>query len=104
MCEREHDELHALLGDDFQPYTSRTYRTFEGLWEELQIVREEGIAHDRGEMTDSIECIAAPIHVDGQIQYGIGISVPSYRLTVEKAAKFTKLLKEATAYLETVLS
>lgn len=104
VCEREHGELHALLGDDFQPYTSRTYRTFEGLWEELQIVREEGIAHDRGEMTDSIECIAAPIHVDGKIQYGIGISVPSYRLTIEKTAEFTKLLKEATAYLETVLS
>ena len=38
-------------------------------------MRQEGIAHDRGEMTDSIECIAAPVHVDGQIHYGIGISV-----------------------------
>lgn len=104
VCEHEHDELHALLGDDFHLYTPRTHATFEDLWEDLQVVRQEGIAHDRGEMTDSIECIAAPVHVDGQIHYGIGISVPSYRLTIEKSAELTQLLEDATTYLEAVLS
>ena len=34
----------------------------------------------------------------------IGISVPSYRLTIEKTAEFTQLLKDAAEYLEAVLS
>lgn len=104
VSEMDHDELHELVGDDYHAYTSRTFRTFEALWGEVQTVREEGIAHDRGEMTDAIECIAAPVHVDGEIEYGIGISVPSYRLTREKTEELRGILQNACTYLETVLS
>ena len=78
VCEHEHDELSCVAAAmNSHLYTPRTHATFEDLWEDLQVVRQEGIAHDRGEMTDSIECIAAPVHVDGKIHFGIGISVPS---------------------------
>lgn len=42
---------------------------------------------------------ALPIHCTA-----IGISVPSYRLTIEKSAELTQLLEDATTYLEAVLS
>lgn len=104
VSQMERDELHELMGDDYHAYTTRTLRTFDAFWSEMQTVRAEGIAYDRGEMTDAIECMAVPIRAEGSVRYGMGISVPSYRLTSEKGTELAAILQEARDYLEAVLS
>lgn len=104
VSEMSRDELSAIIGESFHAYTPRTIKDLDTLMDELEQVRTEGVAHDRGEMTDSIECLAVPIRVDGIIEYGLGISVPSYRLTAAKRRALERLLKESAQYLEITLS
>lgn len=104
VSQMDRDELHGLVGDEFHAYTTRTFRTFDAFWSEMQAVREDGIAYDRGEMTDAIECMAVPVCVEGEVRYGVGVSVPSYRLTQEKGVELAALLQKARTHLEAVLS
>ena len=55
-------------------------------------------------MTDAIECMAVPVCVEGEVRYGVGVSVPSYRLTQEKGVELAALLQKARTHLEAVLS
>ena len=94
----------TVIGDTYEPHTPRTHTTIDELWADILTVRSEGIAHDYGEITDSVECLAAPVHINGTVAYGLGISVPSYRLTPEKRAELATLLKQSSTYLETILA
>ena len=98
------EQIAELIGETYEAHTPRTLTTLDDLYDELEQVRREGIAHDYGEITAAIECLAAPVRIDGKVRYGLGISVPSYRLTPEKRLELTELLRSSSDYLEVVLS
>lgn len=61
----------------------------------LRIVRETGIAFDDEEYEVGVRCIAAPIFDSrGSILAAVGISGPSARITDDKKAKFSTLVKD----------
>lgn len=104
ISEMDKTQILEMIGDTYEPHTPRTHTTIDELWADILTVRSEGIAHDYGEITDSVECLAAPVHINGTVAYGLGISVPSYRLTPEKRAELATLLKQSSTYLETILA
>lgn len=60
--------------------TERTIGTREALFEEIQTVREEGVAFDDEEVLQGLRCVAAPIeHPEGDICAAISISGPTSR-------------------------
>ncbi|WP_181973429.1 IclR family transcriptional regulator [Collinsella tanakaei] len=104
LSDMSREQIAELIGETYEAHTPRTLTTLDDLYDELEQVRREGIAHDYGEITDAIECLAAPVRIDGKVRYGLGISVPSYRLTPEKRLELTELLRSSGDYLEVVLS
>lgn len=68
-------DLHGL-----PRLTARTITTIEGLAEELDQVRHQGYALDRGEVIDGLGCVAAPIlDGDGRAVAALSISAPAER-------------------------
>lgn len=70
--------------------TSNTITTKEALFEELDIVREQGVAIDREERTAGVTCVAAPVQTnDGKVLGSVSIAGPISRMkgeTVESEA------------------
>jgi IclR family acetate operon transcriptional repressor len=61
--------------------TDNTITTREALLDELEIIREQGVAFDRGERVVGIHCVAAPIISDTDNVLGaISVSVPKKRV------------------------
>ncbi len=104
VSDMKRDELEQLIGSTFDAHTPRTITDIDTLYRQIEKIRAEGVAHDYGEITDAVECIAAPVRVGGRIKYGIGISVPSYRLNDAKRSELASLLKTSSSHLEVLLS
>ncbi len=67
-----------IAGLLFVPCTARTITDPERLLEDLARVREEGVAYDLQELTDELNCIAAPVFgPDGSILSAISVSGPA---------------------------
>lgn len=61
--------------------TDNTITTRESLLDELEVIRERGVAFDRGERVVGIHCVAAPIISDTDTVLGaISVSVPKKRV------------------------
>lgn len=103
ISEWSDERLKELGPEPYDRYTDRTITTREALSEELEKVREYGIARDRSEMTKGVQCIAVSLKVQGSIKYGLGLTVPDYRLTDDKLQEFKQVLKDAQTQLEAML-
>jgi IclR family KDG regulon transcriptional repressor len=67
-----------IAGLSFVSWTARTITDPHRLREELARVKEEGIAYDFQELTEELNCIAAPVFgPDGSILSAISISGPA---------------------------
>lgn len=60
--------------------TENTITEKGALLDELETIREQGVAFDREERTKGLACIGAPIHSDNQVLGAISISAPTQRL------------------------
>jgi DNA-binding IclR family transcriptional regulator len=61
-------------------YTLNTITSREGLFAELETIREQSVAFDDEEVLEGLRCVAAPVdHPDGDIQGAISISGPTTR-------------------------
>ncbi|UVI29643.1 IclR family transcriptional regulator [Paenibacillus spongiae] len=70
--------------EDLQPLTNLTITTVTGLLTELEMIRKEGIAYNRGESVEGISCISAPIYNStGSIIAAVSVSIPDFRKTEE---------------------
>jgi DNA-binding IclR family transcriptional regulator len=90
-------DTHGLPSETAQTITDR-----ERLYEELDTIRDQGIAFDREECIDGLHCVAAPIVGDNdRILGAISVSGPTVRLSgVRFEEKVPNLLKEAVNVIE----
>jgi IclR family transcriptional regulator, KDG regulon repressor len=74
-----------LKGVRLARLTPQTIATVTRLREELRVTRERWFAFDRGESTDGLQCIAAPVlDQSGECVAAISASVPAVRLPAER--------------------
>ena len=72
---RRHEVVEAL---EFPAYTARSLRTPAELLAELDVVRKQGWAVDRGEYEETVNCVAVPIRgVDGRVIAACSVSTPT---------------------------
>jgi len=72
---------HIVDKHGLPPRTENTITTRDNLFEELETIRERGVAFDDEEVLQGLRCIAAPInHPTGKIQGAISVSGPTSRL------------------------
>lgn len=78
-----------------QRFTARTIVTPGALAAELEEVRRQGFARDRGEVEEQLACLAAPIYdTTGRAIAAISISAPAARMARHEAA-FRQLITKA---------
>lgn len=98
------EELTDFLPKKFELFTPNTRKNIDELWDDIEELHRTGIARDRAEVTESLDCFAVPIRAQGKIAYGLSVSVPSYRLTKEKTAEVKQALFSAQEELEHMLA
>ncbi len=98
------ERIRDLLSEPLERPTNNAAATVDEVIERLQEVRETGFAHDRQEVLEGVECVAVPIIQDGEVRYGMGVSVPKYRLTEEKKRLIDQTLLETRLQLEAALA
>jgi DNA-binding IclR family transcriptional regulator len=83
-----------------EAYTSTSIADLDTLRTELADVRQAGFAIDNAESTPDVRCVAAPIQdTSGETVAAISISVPSIRMTDDRLAECTILVRDAAAEL-----
>ena len=70
----------AVIAAPMPRKTAKTVTEPFALWTELQRVREEGVAFDRGEAYEELECVAAPIRSSGRAIAAISVTGPAGRM------------------------
>lgn len=88
-------ELRAFLSKgELRPLTPRTITAAAILEQELARVREQGYAFDDEEFSQGIRCLAAPVrNFTGRVVAAIGISGPVWRISLDRVAQLTELVK-----------
>jgi DNA-binding IclR family transcriptional regulator len=72
---RRREVVEAL---EFPAYTARSLRLPSELLTELELVRQQGWAVDRGEYEETVNCVAVPIRgVDGRVIAACSVSTPT---------------------------
>ena len=92
--EDEAEEREERLGRiDLRPYTGHTITSRGRLRAELDTVREQGWASTTEEFEIGLNAVAAPVHdATGEVVAAVGVSGPSYRLTVESFPSVAQVL------------
>lgn len=77
--------VQRILDRGMPQYTSRTPRSPEAFFQNLNTIREQGFAISEQEYEDAINAVAAPIFdLGGQPIASIAVAGPAYRLTRER--------------------
>lgn len=85
-------------------FTSKTITTKARLLKEIEEVRRSGIAFDDGEVSDELRCAAVPVYsFAGKVVASIGISGPSWRLSIQALHKNATTLQDAAERLSAQL-
>jgi DNA-binding IclR family transcriptional regulator len=93
LAELSPNRLHALYPEPDLPLaTARSLKTFDGLMEELEGVRERGYATNFGESEEEIGSVGVAVHdADGQPRAGLAVSAPLSRL--DETTDLTRIVK-----------
>ncbi|MEV1023669.1 IclR family transcriptional regulator [Streptomyces sp. NPDC050264] len=76
------------LDGDLPHITSRTLATGPDLQDDLDRVRERGVALDRGEFRQGVVCVAVPVWGRGRALAGaVSVCGPAFRVDVERTAR-----------------
>ncbi len=79
--------------------TSDTITDQKKLFDELDTIREEGFAYNRGERVDGLGCVATPIETGNRRNAAISIMTPISRLD-PKRTQIEELLNQAANVIE----
>jgi IclR family acetate operon transcriptional repressor len=86
-------------------YTLNTITSREKLLQELERIRQEGIALDNEEFDLGLRCVAAPIFgTEGEIIASISVSGPANRITDETVPIYTKYVKASAEKISNLLN
>ena len=90
-----------IRGIRFTPYTPKTIRDERKFLAELESVRKNGFACDRGEEMEDLRCVAAPIRDTrrGTVS-AVWITGPASRLTEAKMKKYAVLVRQTALQIE----
>lgn len=82
--------------------TEHSLSSEEELYKELETIREQGYALDRGEHVEGLYCVGVPLtEPDGGVLGALSVAGPKYRLEGERMeTKLSKLILGATNELE----
>lgn len=98
LSEEELDKIFA--SKNLEQYTVNTITSLAELKNELEIVREQGYALDREELSVGLACIAMPVYnFSNEITAALSISGPAFRMDQQKIINCTKGLKQACEQL-----
>lgn len=88
-------ELKAFLDTaELKAYTPKTVTSAALLQPELERVRRQGYALDDEEFAQGIRCLAAPVRsFTGQVVAAIGISGPLWRVSLDRVADLTGVVR-----------
>ena len=91
------DEIDRVIAErGLKKYTPNTITNRNDLFEEIERVRNEGVAFDHEELNIGVMCIAAPIlNRAGRVVASVSISGPSQRFISEKIHFFESEVKTA---------
>ncbi len=88
-------ELKTFLEtSELRPLTPKTITAGPILEQELERVRKQGYAFDDEEFAQGIRCLAAPVrNFTGHVVAAIGISGPVWRVSLDRVAELTEVVK-----------
>ena len=77
-------QRELLAGQSFKGFTSHTITSRAALKRELEEVFRNGFALDRGELTEGIQCVAAPVFsAEDQLVASVCLSGPVFRVNAD---------------------
>lgn len=90
---------------EFKRYTEHTLANASALLLEVKDIRVQGYAEDREEHEVGIRCVAAPIiSAKGQLQGGISVTAPVFRLQVGQLEQWQLWVKETAQAISAQLA
>lgn len=92
--------IEEFFPKNLEKHTSNTIIDTDLLYEEIQRSKKTELYYDHEEIIENVECVATNIRKNGEIIYGIGVSVPSYRFSPEKRKQIQELLLIAKHRIE----
>ena len=104
LADKSLEELKELYPDGLKALTPNTITDINVLYHQLLNIRAQGIAFEKEESTQFIQCIAIPIHKNNTVRAALSVAVPVFRYTPEKETMIIGLLKQAQIQIETLLN
>lgn len=104
LCDSSLDELNRLYPQGLISYTPFTVKDTCTLFDEIQRVRQCGIAMEREEVSLNLQCISTPLRKNGKIIAAVSVSFPTFRHSPEKENQIIQLLQEKRNMIETYFS
>ena len=98
------EDLQKLYPGKLEPITPNTITDLNILAQQLQKIRVQGIAFEKEESTQFIQCIAIPIRRNGKVRAALSVAIPVFRYSNEKEAMIIGLLKQAQIRIEELIS
>lgn len=97
--------LHTLLSRlPLERLTENTTTDKEKLLQEIETIKQSGIAFDDGEFDVEVRCVAVPVYnFLGQVAAAIGISGPAWRLKLQVLGDKAALLRTIADRLSTAI-
>ena len=93
-----------LVRNALSRFTAKTIVEPDALLGELEQVRRNGIAFDDGEFDAEVRCVAVPVFdFHGRVAGAIGVSGPTWRLSLQALEEKSKLVRQAAAELSSEL-
>lgn len=93
LAELHEERIREIIDKHGLPrYTEDTITDPDRLFQELEAVREDGVAFNDGESTQGFRAVASSIHLDGKILGSIVVWGPKNRF---KGDRFTKTIPDS---------
>lgn len=83
-----------------EKYTDNTLTDIDKIIEEINIVKRNQYAIEKGEISSTISCISIPIFFNDKLWLAISVSIPNYKFTEEYIDKFIKILNKCRFKIE----
>ena len=95
--------IRRLNGVDMRSYTSHTITNHAALLDALADVRRRGYATDRGEYTEGVYCVAAPINDRTETVAAISVSIPDVRVNDTTRRRMIQVITTEAAHISHAL-
>lgn len=85
LAQHPDERVEAILDDcSLEPITSNTITDRDELFEELDRVRDRGVAFDDEERAEELRCVAAPIVSQGEVHGAVSVAGPLPRMNGDR--------------------